>query len=136
MKFQELLENRENLDFMQIMQEFLPMAMDELGINVLPQFKLCTYVPDVEQPTFGRFDPDNNIIWLAIENRHPIDILRTLAHELTHFRQGLRKELAPGSGQTGSPEENEAHEIAGIIMRNFGKRYPQYFKVSAVDLIG
>ena len=32
------------------------------------------------------------------------------------------------SGKTGSPEENQAHEIAGVIMRNFNKKYPEYLK--------
>lgn len=134
MKYQELLESIEQPNFMEIMKRFLPFAMKELEIDKLPRFKLCVNVPDKEQPTFGKFDPQHNVIWLAVENRHPIDILRTLAHEMAHFRQGLRNELAPGSGQTGSPEENEAHELAGIIMRNFGKTYPHYFKVSAIDL--
>ena len=33
--------------------------------------------------------------------------------------------MYPGSGETGSPIENEAHVIAGIIMRHFNKKYPE-----------
>ena len=53
-----------------------------------------------------------------------LDVLRTLAHELTHYKQYLKKQLNKDSGKTGSPQENEAHAKAGIIMRHFNKLYP------------
>jgi hypothetical protein len=31
------------------------------------------------------------------------------------------------SGEDGSEAENQANSIAGIIMRRFGERYPDYF---------
>jgi hypothetical protein len=117
---------------MKIMGDFLPVAMKELKLKVLPDFKLVLRVPENEQPTFGKFVPDENKIYLAIDQRHPLDILRTLAHELVHFKQGIEHKLNPNSGKTGSPEENEAHEFAGIIMRNFNKTHPQYFNDRAI----
>ena len=80
------------------------------------------------------FSKDENKIYLGIEERHPLDVIRTLAHELVHFKQGMEHRLDDTSGNTGSPIENEAHEVAGIIMRNFNKRHPEYFKLSAVDV--
>jgi hypothetical protein len=65
---------------------------------------------------------------VALANRHPVDILRTVAHELVHFKQNMNGELNPDSGETGSPHENQAHELAGVIMRHFNKRYPEYLK--------
>jgi hypothetical protein len=65
---------------------------------------------------------------VAILNRHPVDILRTVAHELVHYRQDIRDELNDESGATGSPEENQAHEIAGVVMRHFNKRYPEFLR--------
>jgi hypothetical protein len=137
MKIQELLtEERKTTsnEFMNLLRDFLPLAMKHLNITSLPDFKLVARVPDDEQPTFGKFVPDENRIYLAIEQRHPLDILRTLAHELTHFRQGTEHKLGPDSGETGSPAENEAHEVAGVIMRHFNKEHPQYFQDQAVHL--
>ncbi len=91
-------------------------------------------VNDTDQPTFGRFDPENLIIDLGMASRHPIDILRTLAHELVHFKQHLNNELGPDSGETGSPEENEAHELAGVIMRYFNKQHRHYFNSRPIEL--
>jgi hypothetical protein len=136
MKLTELLLERKstNDDFMKIIKDFLPLAMKELKIDTLPKIKLELYIHDEEQPTFGRFSPDDNIIHLGIENRHPLDIIRTLAHELVHFKQGTEHRLGPTSGHTGSPEENQAHELAGIIMRNFNKAHPAYFKEPAIHI--
>jgi hypothetical protein len=74
------------------------------------------------------YSPDDNMLAVALSNRHPVDILRTVAHELVHFKQNMNGELNPDSGETGSPHENQAHEIAGVIMRHFNKRYPEYLK--------
>lgn len=126
MRFNEFKEGQPNL--MQALEDFLPVAMKELGINKLPKIKLEKIVHDPEQPTFGRFVNDEEVIHLGVANRHPLDILRTLAHELVHFKQYLNNELDDKSGETGSPEENEAHIVAGIIMRHFNKAHPNYFK--------
>ncbi len=110
-----------------IFEDFFPIAMKVLGITKLPKIKLVMQVDDPDQPTFGRFDNTDLTIELGMANRHPIDILRTLAHELTHFKQYLNDQLGPKSGETGSPEENEAHELAGVIMRHFNKMHRHYF---------
>lgn len=119
-------------DLPDLLEKFLPFAMKELNLSKLPKIKLEKQVMDFEQPTFGRFINDANVIQLGLKNRHPLDILRTLAHELVHFKQNLENRLDAHSGDTGSPEENEAHIRAGIIMRNFNKRYPHYFSLSAL----
>jgi hypothetical protein len=91
-------------------------------------------VEDTHQPTFGRFDNSALNIDLGMANRHPIDILRTLAHELVHFKQYLDDELGPDAGETGSPQENQAHELAGVIMRHFNKQHRHYFHSKPLGL--
>ena len=107
-------------------EKFLPLAMEVLGINQLPKMKFESIVNTGQQPSFGMYDIDENTLYVGLKNRHPVDILRTVAHELVHFRQDINDELNMDSGKTGSPEENQAHEIAGVIMRNFNKKYPEY----------
>jgi hypothetical protein len=115
------------------LEKFLPIAMEVLNIEKLPKIKLEKHIETKDQPSFGRFVNDKVVIHLGIQNRHPIDILRTLAHELVHFKQLLDGKLDKNSGMTGSPEENEAHIKAGIVMRLFDKKYPEYFKEPAVN---
>lgn len=123
----------DKFDF-QVFKDFFPIAMKVLEIDKLPKINLVMQVNDTEQPTFGRFDNNNLTIDLGMANRHPIDILRTLAHELVHFRQHLNGQLKPNSGETGSPEENEAHEVAGVIMRHFNKAHRHYFHSKPLEL--
>ena len=117
----------------EMLADFLPVAMKELKLDKLPHIKLLKYVPDDNQPTFGKFVNHENKIYLGIANRHPIDILRTLAHELVHFKQNVEHKLGPESGTTGSPEENEAHQVAGIIMRHYDKMYPEAFHTEPLE---
>lgn len=131
---QSLYENIVATDFMSALKDFLPIAMRELKLSKLPHIKLMKDVGDEDQPTFGRFKNDELIIDIGLNNRHPNDILRTLAHELVHFKQMMDNRLNPHSGDTGSPEENEAHAVAGVIMRHFNKIHPQYLRGQPLDL--
>jgi hypothetical protein len=120
--------------FLQALQDFLPIAMQELGLKSLPKIKLEKIIPDDEQPTFGMLDNDNRTITIGLANRHVIDILRTLAHELVHWKQLTLDQLHDGSGETGSPEENQANEVAGVIMRHFNKKFPHYFHTKPLEM--
>jgi len=130
MKITELLtEGRESKEtFVDMFKKFLPLAMEILEIDRLPKMNFESEIDSGGQPSFGMYVNDEKTLHVAILNRHPVDILRTVAHELVHFRQDIRDELNDNSGETGSPEENQAHEIAGVIMRNFNKQYPQFLR--------
>ena len=53
---------------------------------------------------------------------------------MVHYKQNEETGLKPGAGATGSPEENQAHELAGIVMRKFNKANPEFFNTDAVNL--
>ena len=123
---EDQLNNNDN-DFNQVhnaIKDLLPIAMVELGISQLPKIHIKRKLETEGQPSFGMFN--GNDITLAVSDRHPVDICRTLAHELTHYSQGLKNQLSPESGETGSPEENEANSVAGVIMRKFSQQFPNY----------
>lgn len=122
----ESFTREEITHFVEMFKKFLPLAMHYLELDSLPTMKFQQSINDQDQPTFGRFENDNNTLYVALANRHPNDILRTIAHELQHYKQGTQHRLEPDSGETGSPIENEAHAMAGIVMRHFNKKYPQY----------
>jgi hypothetical protein len=119
---------QENANVVEMFKKFLPLAMEVLEVDSLPKMRFAPDLNTGDQPSFGMYSPDDNMLAVALANRHPVDILRTVAHELVHFKQNMNGELKPDSGETGSPHENQAHEIAGVIMRHFNKRYPEYLK--------
>ena len=130
MKITELLiEGQESrATFVDMFKKFLPLAMEVLEIDRLPKMDFDSVIESGNQPSFGMYSNEDKTLYVAILNRHPVDILRTVAHELVHFRQDIRNELNDESGATGSPEENQAHEMAGVIMRHFNKRYPEFLR--------
>ena len=124
------LENKnpgEHLSSVQaVLKDFLPFAMKELKIKKLPKLHFKKSLDYHGQPSFGSFNGSS--ITLAVTGRHPIDVCRTLAHELIHFKQKIKKQLDHNSGETGSPAENQANSLAGIVMRKFSKKYPHHMK--------
>jgi hypothetical protein len=118
-----------------MVKSFLPLAVKELKIKTLPKIIIKKHIETHDgQATFGRFVNEEEKIYLGIADRHPVDILRTLAHELVHFKQHEQGRMEPNSGDTGSPIENEANAVAGVLMRYFNKKYPDAVKSSAVSL--
>jgi len=103
--------------------EFIKYAIKNLGIQNPPRNLSLSYdnAKAKEMKSFGYFDPNDNKIWVYVKNRNMADILRTLAHELVHRKQNEDGRLDITSGETGSPIENEANAVAGILLRDFGK---------------
>lgn len=118
-------------------KEFLLFCKERLGLKKLPKIRWYSDKDNVGngQPTFGSFDHEDQTISLVITNRHPLDIMRTLAHELCHYRQYLQNKLNNASGETGSPQENEANAEAGIIMRDWGKKRRDMFDDRPIQLV-
>jgi Zn-dependent peptidase ImmA (M78 family) len=80
---------------------------------------------------FGEITKDNTI-HLSVINRHPMDILRTLAHEYIHYKQHIDKGLSNKSSRAGSPIENQANAKAGEIMRKYGQLHPELFDLMPI----
>ena len=119
--FEIMHETHEN-DYI---KSFLPVAKEHLGITELPLIKIVTSIPGADGTTFGRYEPENNTVWLVTKGRHPKDALRTLAHELVHYQQDVEDRLNNQSGATGSTEENEANAVAGVLMRHYNQANPE-----------
>lgn len=131
---QEEVSNYKKLDLINALRDFLPIAIKHLKLDHIPKIKLAKELTDTHVPTFGRFANESKEITVVINNRQPVDIIRTLAHEMVHYKQGEEHQLASGSWHTGSPEENQAHHEAGIMMRKFDKQFPEYLSADPVVL--
>lgn len=117
----------------QTVSDFIKDTAEFLGIENMPDINLHSDAEWGEQnQSFGRFDPETNELHVNLANRHIMDVLRTTAHELAHCRQHEISELPFEAGKTGSPWENEAHAVAGIVMRNYADKHPEMFQ--GVDL--
>lgn len=123
MRAHQFLAEDESSKFKKLARIFLPFVQKHLGINELPK---VSFLNQPLEGTFGRYY--DGTIRVVIAGRHPVDALRTLAHELVHWKQELEGEITQDAGDTGSPQENEANARAGIIMRDFDQAYPELLK--------
>ena len=126
---QILTESLDKKDTYKILLDFIRFAAKDLELNSLPKFDFVfDSAESMERRSFGGYQPGNKHITITVKNRHIMDVCRTLAHELVHYKQDLNNELEDDdAGATGSPQENDANARAAVIMRNFGKAYPDMF---------
>ncbi len=114
----------------QSIQHFVEFATKRLKLKETPKVNLVGGREFAEIKTsLGGFDPLTKEIFVATENRLTADILRTLAHEMVHRKQdemGLVRN-AETDGADGSPIENQAHAVAGILMREYGRINKQIY---------
>ena len=103
---------------LQHVQKFVSFATKHLKLRGQPHIRFVGSEED-EKQAFGHSRGKEVVV--RVTNRHPIDVMRTLAHELTHFRQGNSK----ASDQS---REDNANAIAGRIMRDYDTKYPKAFK--------
>lgn len=123
-------EIKEQPDIMEIIGLFTDFCVSELDLEK-PPVVVVTTNGDLGT-SFGAYDPNDDIVYVEVANRHPMDILRTLAHEFVHYRQDMDDVLTADSGKDGSEHENEANATAAVIMRKFGKRKPELFRAGPV----
>ena len=111
-----------------VVMTFIKDTAQRLGIKRMPKIHLHDDTDwSHREKSFGMFVPETWELHVNMANRHLFDILRTTAHELTHVRQHEIEQLGPDAGETGSDMENEAHAVAGIIMRDFADAHPDWF---------
>jgi len=125
--------------------------MKKESLNVLIDFlKFCNSIlkmedmPDIylhtikkKDMTTGMYNRGEHMIHVLVGKRLLVDVLRTIAHELTHARQEeaglLDKHLANVDpmnemGDIDTVYENEAYTLAGNIVKIFCRKYKRISK--------
>lgn len=126
-------EAAEPQDIKDTIRTFVKFCAEQLGLKQTPRIRLKRDPAwSQRNGTFGQYLPDDNTLILSVADRHPVDVLRTLAHELTHHRQEETVGIPDDAGATGSPFEDEANAMAGRIMRDFADRYPEFFQDQSI----
>jgi len=120
-----------------LVKSLLPYAQKQLGFNRPPVINFLDD-EDNSQNSLGKtgfYRPDDKSISIFITNRHPKDILRSVAHELVHYQQDcdgrlsqhLEKELHDKRYAQNNPElrkfEEEAYLKGNMIFRDWEDNY-------------
>ena len=125
---ENLTLNKANL----ILDKFVEFTASEIGLKQLPEINFFTDTArSVKNSSFGGYGGKQ--INITVVNRHVMDVLRTLAHELVHFKQDMEGRItSDDDGKDGSPIENEANAEAAVVMRKWGKLHPEMFKLPPI----
>jgi hypothetical protein len=131
----QLNEEMTRKEFDSHLKRFIDFTCQKLNIKEVPGLKYKEPTDQGEQPSFAAYSPCDKEVIIMTKNRHPMDVFRSVAHELVHHKQNedgkLGKDVAK-EGATGSPIEDEANYMAGRVMRWFGKANPDMFGKSYV----
>ena len=114
MKYSEITSNL-------ALEKFLEICRQELELESLPEIHFVDQ-DSMSGTAFGEYD---GAVRVVSNGRHTLDVFRTLAHELVHWKQSQTGQTLDGSD--GSDTENEANAVAGIIMRRVGRQFPHLF---------
>jgi hypothetical protein len=132
---QALIEEMSRKEFSGHLDSFVDFCCDKLSIAGKPSLHFKEPADQGEQPSFAAYAPGSKEVHVMSKNRHPMDIFRSVAHELVHHKQNeegrIGKDIAK-EGATGSDIENEANSRAGELMRWYAKANPQCFSMSHV----
>ena len=116
------------MDSLGLIKQFVSFASKELRLKTLPQINYVGKVEDKKQ-AFGHYisNKKSDSITIRVTGRHPIDVMRTLAHELYHYKQRTM-----GVKESERTKEDEANAIAGRIIRKYDTIYPNSFKARSI----
>ena len=100
------------------LKKFIPFVMEKLEIDDLPDIE---YTKDrLDKPmTTGVFIPQENKIMVYVRNRAFVDWLRTLAHELVHYKQHKEDRIPKKLVGRNKQLEDEANSVAADLIYEF-----------------
>jgi len=102
--------------------EFVKFVRDELGIKVTPTIKLLNGRGELKTTTHYNYSNPEKIIKVNSKNRHIVDIMRSIAHEMVHLLQYEQGRLdGPKPPDIGGEIEDEANSKAGQFIKLYSK---------------
>jgi len=116
--------------FFKIVKVFLSFAKRNLKLKKIPNINFVSDSKFSQKYAAFGIIRGKDKIFVEILDRHPMDILRTLAHELIHYSHHERN--INGTGHAGSKTENDANMRAGKLLRDFGSDHSYLFKLPLV----
>jgi len=128
-------ENKKHVE--ENINHFINFCIDWLGLENAPKIDTVHDAKwSVDKGTFGQFNSGQDLITVSVGGRHPVDAMRTIAHELVHYAQNQVVPLPPGAGKTGSQWEDNANSTAGQIMRDYVDINPEAFADNLTEASG
>jgi hypothetical protein len=125
----KLDENEVDSNLQNEVDKFCDWACETLYIKNKPEIELSMDTEEAQNNHHtGGHQMGSSKIWVYVNNRNLVDILRTVFHELVHVRQGELDMIKPGDSYPGSPIEAMADMLAGKYIKIYGERNHNIFQ--------
>lgn len=109
--------------------KFCDWACHQLHVQNKPHIELSMDTEEAQDNHHtGGHQMGADSIWVYVNNRNLVDILRTVFHELVHVRQGELDMIKPGDSYPGSPIEVMADVLAGKYIKIYGEKNHHIFQ--------
>ena len=109
----------------QKIKQFAQHCIHELKLKVPVKITLSKH--QTGQPTAGYYNPQDCTVFVAVHNRAMADIMRTVAHELTHCKQQQDGVDFPSDDEGLQPLEDEANTMSGRLVRFWGRSHREIY---------
>tara|TARA_S200002703_G_scaffold141663_1_gene133660 strand:+ start:3273 stop:3788 length:516 start_codon:yes stop_codon:yes gene_type:complete len=106
------------------LRDFVKWTCDKLKIKKMPRLEFQDSKESGDQKKTAHFDMQDGMIWIYTGNRNLADIMRSVAHELTHYKQDEKGQVSPDQSYPGSPIEQQADAVAGYLMKLYMDKDP------------
>ena len=112
-----------------IIKDFVEFVAKKLRMDELPKVKISKDPKfATSNKTFGIYYPDSNETTVEVYGRNIVDVLRTIAHEMTHHRQ-----MEVGSTKSRTDLEIEATTAAGMLVKIYCDQHPELYGSSEIE---
>lgn len=114
-----------------VINDFVKFVSEKLRMDQPPHVKVSNDPKFAEtHKTFGIYFPEKNGFIVEVYERNIVDVLRTIAHEMTHHRQN---EVGSTKGRTDL--EIEATTAAGMLVKLYCENHPELYSLDISDVI-
>jgi Zn-dependent peptidase ImmA (M78 family) len=111
------------------LKEFALFVIKELGIENTPTIAIQNGRGKLKTTANYDYNKENKIIKVNAHKRALIDVMRSLAHELTHHKQFEDGRLKVQPPDIGGEIEDEANAKAGQFIKMYAKKDPTIYDI-------
>lgn len=102
---------------------FVKFVKQELGLKKSPTIKLLNGRGDLKTTAHYNYSNPEKVIKVNAKNRHMVDVMRSIAHEMVHHKQWEDGKLnGPKPPNIGGEIEDEANAKAGQFIKMFANQ--------------
>lgn len=101
---------------------FVKFVKDKLSLKKMPTIKLLNGRGELKTTAHYNYANEQKVIKVNSKNRHIVDVMRSIAHEMVHHKQWEDGRLdGPKPPDIGGDIEDEANSLAGQFIKLYSQ---------------